>query len=190
MKYSFLQQCCESVTIIINKYGRCSLGLNMRCTDHLFIFPCAFCTFQTFSICFKTGLKIFTSLEKTSVKSTLLCVSKRFTFLCTGQSFRRWFSLSITLHVLHISLIEPLKFFPHSNIPKRAMIRVFVSCLLQRSISGVGFLVYDLSSRVSTIWAVLVFRIWVLFSIVYFKLCVNDLFPLSFCFRLHGGKIN
>ena len=34
-----------------------------------------------------------------------------------GQWFSRWHSSSITLHILHISLIVPLKFLPHSSIP-------------------------------------------------------------------------
>ena len=55
-----------------------------------------------------------------------------------GQWFSRWHSSSITLHILHISLIVPLKFLPHSSIPYLDMMIVLVSCLELLTMSGRG----------------------------------------------------
>ena len=58
------------------------------------------------------------------------------------HSFNLWFSLSVTLQVLHNEFMDPLKLLPHCSIPNRAVMIVFVSCFVHSISSFSVCLVY------------------------------------------------
>ena len=94
----------------------------------MFIDPPELNVFHTFDMLPSNALSSVISSVSILRKSTFWSLSQKLSVLYFMQWLSRWSSSSSEPHVTHRLLRLSLKFFPHSSIPNRAIMTVFVSC--------------------------------------------------------------